>query len=99
MCCTGVPWGEAGRKSLVISGGNDEKVVLSELKEEQVQEQPSGHGTARRGKNWVSRKTQLKLLLQIDHGSKVNWIASSSDALKDRLCRNYVADMTQCVSV
>lgn len=99
VCCTEVQWGEAGRKSLVISGGNDEKIVVSELREEQGQEQPSGHGAARRGKNWVSCKTQLKLLLQIDHGSKVNWIASSSDALKDRLCRIYVADMTQCVSV
>ena len=98
VCCSQMTWGGTEGKPLVISGGNDEKIVVSELREEQGQEQPSGHGAARRGKRQVFLKTQLKVLLQIDHRSKVNWIASL-DAQEDRLCRIYVADQTQCVSV
>lgn len=97
VCCAELSKGKSSQRSLIISGGNDEKIVVSELREEVDKETTE---TVRKGKKRVPSETQLRVLLRIDHGSKVNWIGSYS--LKDSsssLCRIYVADQTQYVSV
>ena len=96
VCCIEVSRGESLKRSLIVSGGNDEKIIVSELTEEVDREMTE---TERKGKKQVPSVTQLRSLLEVNHGSKVNWISSHSLQSGSSLCRVYVADQTQYVSV
>lgn len=69
---------------ILISGGNDSKLVLWNLKGRQC----NGHHN-------VTEKSPCSVLHEVDHGSKVNWVTSGS--LTKKLV--FVADQTNNISV
>ena len=90
VCC--VPLGEG--KQVIVSGGNDGRVLVSELKEEIVHSGRSAKKTDR-----TKAALELKVVSEINHLSKVNWLDIQPH--QESVSSGYsisVADQTQFVS-
>ncbi len=93
------------KRSLIVSGGNDGKVVISEL--------TSKAASTKRGtkKTKTASPMTIKTLARVKHASKVNWIGvqscgipssvteGASAAVTDKCYRVYVADQSCFISV
>lgn len=95
------------RRSIIVSGGNDSKIVVSEL----VSKAPPVKKKTHHKKAKVPAVTMaMQTLARVKHASKVNWMAvegcvsapsstEGASAARDSEYRVYVADQSQLVSV
>lgn len=105
VCCVQIPRQESLTDNFIVSGGNDGKICVSRLRYEKET------ACMKTQKKQASRTRQalceIDLVVTIEHGSKVNWVAIHTKSLKPtkattllpkNMLRIVVADQTSAIT-